>query len=191
MTSRRLEAFSDAVIAIVMTVMVLALRRPSGSSWTALRHEVPSLSMYVLSFAILAIYWNNHHHLLFAIERVNGNILWANMHLLFWLSLVPFITDWTGGSRFAPLPVAAYGVVLFCAGAAYYILVRAILAEHGAESLIARAIGSDVKGRISVVAYAIGIVLAYPARWASLAVYVAVALMWLIPDRRIERALSG
>ena len=191
MTTRRVEAFSDAVIAIVMTVMVLGLRSPNGGTAHALRQQVPSLLVYVLSFAYLAIYWNNHHHLLFAVERVNGNILWANMHLLFWLSLVPFMTDWIRNSHFASLAILAYGVDLIAAAVAYYILVRAILAEHGRESLIARAIGADYKGKLSIVLYAIAIVLAYPFRWGAVGLFIGIAFLWLVPDRRIEKILAS
>lgn len=190
MSKGRLEAFSDGVIAIIITIMVLELRRPESADVAALRGLLPALVSYVLSFIFLGIYWSNHHHLLQAVTRVNGGILWANLHLLFWLTLVPFVTNWMGASRFASWPVAAYGVVLICAACAYYILTRALVAHHPADSALAAAVGRDFKGKLSIVIYAVAISLAFVAPWESCALYALVALMWLIPDRRIERVLT-
>jgi len=189
MTKGRMEAFSDGVIAIIITIMVLELKVPHGADLAALRPLAPVFLSYVLSFVYLGIYWNNHHHLLHAARHVDGRILWANLHLLFWLSLFPFVTHWTGENAFAALPVAVYGVVLLMAGFAYSLLVRALIARHGKDSILATAIGSDFKGNISVVAYVLGILLASTSRWIACGIYVAVAILWLIPDRRIERAL--
>jgi uncharacterized membrane protein len=182
----RLEAFSDGVIAIIITIMVLELRVPHGSSWTAIAPVLPVLGMYLLSFVFIGIYWNNHHHLLSLVSTVNGRVLWANTHLLFWLSLVPFLTRWVGENNFEPLPVAIYGVVLLACGAAFTILLRLLVRAQGTDTRLRDAVASDLKGRLSLVFYAAGIALAYPFRWAALALYVAVALMWLIPDPRIE-----
>jgi uncharacterized membrane protein len=187
MSKGRLEAFSDAVIAIVITIMVLEMKVPHEADLASLAAMTPVFGSYVVSFVYLAIYWNNHHHLMHACERVDGRILWANMHLLFWLSLVPFVTGWMGENHFAPLPVALYGVVLLMAAVAYWLLVRALLARHGKESLLARAIGSDFKGNTSLVAYVLAILVARPWPWIACALYVAVAILWLVPDRRIER----
>jgi uncharacterized membrane protein len=188
----RLEAFSDAVIAIVMTIMVLELRAPHETGWTAVQPLLPTLASYALSFVFLAIYWNNHHHLLQACRHVTGAALWANMHLLFWLSLTPFVTAWMGESHFAPRPVAIYGMALLLAAIAYYILTRALLGREGPNSLLARALGADVKGKVSVALYVIAILLAlFASPLAAGAIYVAVAVMWLIPDRRIERVLEA
>jgi uncharacterized membrane protein len=186
MTTARLETFSDGVIAIIITIMVLELGVPHGADLEALRPVFPIFLAYVLSFVNLGIYWNNHHHLLTTVERVKGGILWANLHLLFWLSLFPFMTGWMGENEFAALPVALYGVVSLLAAVAYFILQRAIIAVQGQKSKLAIAIGRDVKGKISPILYLAGIVFAYPSRWLSLALYVVVSLMWLIPDRRIE-----
>jgi uncharacterized membrane protein len=186
----RLEAFSDGVIAIIITIMVLEMHAPAGASWEALRAMVPSLVSYVLSFTFLGIYWNNHHHMLQATKQVNGPILWANLHLLFWLSLTPVVTAWVAQTHFAPLPVAVYGVVLLLSGVAYNILTIALIAHHGQDSLLAKAIGDDVKGRVSLAAYLIAIPLAFWYRWAACALYVIVAIIWLVPDRRIERVLA-
>jgi uncharacterized membrane protein len=186
----RLEAFSDGVMAIIITIMVLELRPPHGVELASLRPLFPTFLSYVLSFAYLGIYWNNHHHLLQAARHVDGRILWANMHLLFWLSLVPFVTAFMGENHFASLPVALYGLVLIMAGMAYFILTRALIRRHGAESALAKALGSDFKGKISVVAYAVAILLAFALPALSCAVYVLVAVIWLIPDRRIENALA-
>jgi uncharacterized membrane protein len=190
MSKQRLEAFSDAVIAIIITIMVLELKVPHGTQLSDLRPLAPVFLSYVLSFLYLGIYWNNHHHLLHACARVDGRILWANMHLLFWLSLFPFATHWAGETSFAASAVALYGGVLLLAALAYTLLVRALLARHGADSLLARAIGSDFKGNLSLACYVVGILLAlYVSRWLGLALFTAIALVWLVPDLRIERAL--
>lgn len=191
MTKSRLEAFSDAVIAIVITIMVLELRAPHGADASAIRPLLPVFLAYVLSFVNLGIYWNNHHHMLHAARTINGSILWANLHLLFWLSLFPFMTAWMGENDFAPLPVAAYGLVSLLAAIAYYILQRTIIAaQGGAQSDLAAALGRDVKGKSSPLLYVAGIALAHPARWVALGIYIFVALMWLVPDRRIESMLK-
>jgi uncharacterized membrane protein len=191
MPTRRAEAFSDGVIAILITVMVLELRTPRGTTWSALRDSVPVLLTYLLSFVYLGIYWNNHHHLLMATKRVSGLVLWANLHLLFWLSLIPFTTGWLGENEFAATPAAAYGIVLLAASLAYYGLQTAIIRVQGPDSALARALGRDRKGKASPLLYALGIGLAAVDRWLSVAVYVIVALMWLIPDRRVERILAA
>jgi uncharacterized membrane protein len=190
MSKGRLEAFSDGVIAILITIMVLELHTPDGTSWDALRHEVPALLTYVLSFVYLGIYWNNHHHTMAAVSRVSGAVLWANLHLLFWLSLIPFSTAWMSEHRFPPVPTAFYGIVLLAAAIAFLILQRTLLRAEGDESRLRVAIGSDVKGRISPVLYCLGIALTFANRWIGLAMYVAVALIWLVPDRRVERNLA-
>src|SRR5437867_10609597 len=182
----RLEAFSDGVIAIIITIMVLEIRVPHGADLASLRPMIPVFLSYVLSFVFLGIYWNNHHHLLQAARHVNGRILWANLHLLFWLSLTPFVTNWMGENQFASWPVALYGVVLLCAAVAYFILVRALLSLHGASSVLATALGRDFKGKISIVIYAVAIPLAFIRSWVACTLYVLVAVMWLIPVRRIE-----
>jgi uncharacterized membrane protein len=182
----RLQAFSDGVIAILITIMVLELRVPDGSDWSALRPLVPVFLSYVLSFVNLGIYWNNHHHLLSGTRRINGAVLWANLHLLFWLSLFSFFTGWMGENHFAPLPTAAYGVVLFMAAVAYYILKTTIIDAQGADSTLAEALGTDVKGKVSPVIYIVAVPIAFVNHWVALALYIAVALMWLVPDRRIE-----
>jgi uncharacterized membrane protein len=187
----RLEAFSDGVIAIIITIMVLELKVPHGDDWAALRPRIPVFLSYVLSYVFLGIYWNNHHHLLQAVRHVNGRILWANLHLLFWLSLIPFVTAWMGDTRFAARPVALYGVVLLLAGAAYFVLTRALISHHGSDSLIASALGRDLKGKISVLLYAVAIPSAFVSPWIACAVYVCVAIIWLVPDRRLEKALAG
>ena len=186
MGKTRLEAFSDAVIAILLTIMVLELGVPHGTDAEALRPLLPVFLAYVLSFVNLGIYWNNHHHMITATERVNGKILWANLHLLFWLSLFPFSTGWMGENNFAPLPAAFYGAVALMAAIAYFILQTAIVQEHGPESRLATALGSDVKGKASPILYLAAIPLAFVNRWISMALYVLVALLWLVPDRRIE-----
>jgi len=191
MSRGRLEAFSDAVIAILMTIMVLDLKLPDGTSWHALTKRFPIFLAYILSFVILGIYWNNHHHLLSATERVNGKILWANLHLLFWLSLFPFMTAWLGEHHVEAVPAALYGVVLLAAAMAYYLLVRAIVAEHGPDSRIAQALGDDIKGKISPILYACAIPLAYVNAWISIGIYALVALMWFVPDRRIESTVDS
>jgi uncharacterized membrane protein len=191
MSARRVEQFSDAVIAIIITVMVLELRIPHGKTWSALRDSVPVLLTYLLSFVYLAIYWNNHHHLLMATERVNALVLWANLHLLFWLSLIPFTTGWLGESDFAATPAAAYGIVLLAAGLAYLALQAAIIHLQGEGSTLALAIGRDLKGKVSTLLYALGIGLAFVNRWLLIAIYVTAALLWLIPDRRLERTVAS
>jgi uncharacterized membrane protein len=189
MSKGRLEAFSDGVIAIIITIMVLELRVPHSPDLAALVPILPLFLTYVMSFVYLGIYWNNHHHMLHATERVNGKILWANLHLLFWLSLVPFVTGWMGENHFAPLPTALYGVVMLAAGIAYLLLELAIVAHHGAQSRLGSAVGKEVKGRISLVLYAAAIPLAFVNQWISTALYVVVALMWFVPDPRIESTL--
>jgi uncharacterized membrane protein len=192
MNSTRLEAFSDAVIAILMTIMVLELKIPHGSDLQALGPLLPIFLTYVLSFIYLGIYWNNHHHMLQATRSVNGKVLWANMHLLFWLSLVPFATGWMGENHFTPLPTAVYGAVLLCAAIAYKILQTTIVRHHAGENaLLAAAIGSDFKGRFSIVLYVIAIGAAFVHQSISHALYIAVAIWWLVPDRRIERKIEG
>jgi len=187
MKKGRLEAFSDGVIAIIITIMVLELKIPLGSDLEALKPLIPKFISYILSFIYIGIYWNNHHHLIQAIEKVNGPILWANMHLLFWLSLTPFVTGWMGEHHEASLPVAFYGIILMFSGIAYFILVRVLISHHGKESVIARAIGNDMKGKASVVIYILGTILSFYNTWISLSLYFFVAIMWLIPDKRIER----
>jgi len=184
----RLEAFSDGVIAILITIMVLELHVPAGGGLDALRPLVPKLLCYALSFVFLAIYWNNHHHMLQAVRVIDGRALWANTSLLFWLSLTPFATAWMG-EHFGPVSVAAYGVVLFLSGVAYYVLARILVGLHGAASPLGRAIGMDQKGRLSLVIYALAVALAAWRPLVSCGLYVVVAIMWLVPDRRIERAL--
>jgi len=188
----RLEAFSDGVFAIIITIMVLDLRPPPHGDFSALAQQAPAFLAYVLSFVYVGIYWNNHHHLFQAVQHIRGAVLWANLHLLFWLSLFPFVTTWMGGSsHFAEaVPVAVYGGVLIMAGTAYYILVRTLLAHHGPGSTLAKAIGSDFKGKISLVIYAAGIGLAFVRPWLGNALYLVVAVIWLCPDRRIEKTLD-
>jgi uncharacterized membrane protein len=190
MSSDRLKAFSDGVVAIIITIMVLELKVPHGADWSDLVGLTPVFLSYVLSFIYIAIYWNNHHHLLHTSEKVDSGILWANMNLLFWLSLIPFATGWMGENHFAPLPTALYGVALLMPAIAYYLLQRAIIRRHGTEGVLAQALGSDFKGKISPVLYLAAIAAAFVATWISHVIYVLVALMWLIPDRRIEDALS-
>jgi uncharacterized membrane protein len=186
MTKGRLEAFSDGVIAILITIMVLELRVPKGTDAAALRPVVPVFLTYVLSFVFLGIYWNNHHHMLHAAGRINGKVLWANLHLLFWLSLIPFVTGWMGENQFASLPTAVYGGVLLLAGVAYLILERTIIDAQGRGSKLAAAVGDDTKGRLSAGLYVIAIPTSFLYHWIALAIYVLVAIMWFIPDRRIE-----
>ena len=190
MPKGRLEAFSDGVIAILITIMVLELHIPAGTSWHALGHELPALLAYVLSFVYLGIYWNNHHHMMAAVSRVSGAVLWANLHLLFWLSLIPFCTAWMSEHRFPSIPTAVYGIGLLAAAIAYYILQTALLRAEGEHSRLRVALGSDVKGKVSPLLYCLGIGLAFANRWLGLAMYVAVALIWLVPDRRVERHLT-
>ena len=186
MGKERLAAFSDGVIAIIITIMVLELKVPHGSDWTALTAVTPNFVSYVLSFIYLAIYWNNHHHLLYTITRVDGLILWANSFLLFWLSLVPAATAWMGENFLVPIPTAFYGGILLMPAIAYHLLQRAILRRQGSDSVLANALGTDIKGKISPVLYAAAIVLAFVSPWISIAIYVMVAVIWLVPDRRIE-----
>ncbi len=190
MSSNRVETFSDGVIAIIITVMVLGLRTPSGSDPAALRPLGPILLSYVLSFVNLGIYWNNHHHLFQAVERVNGRVLWANLHLLFWLSLLPFTTAWMGENNFAMWPIALYGVDLLLSAVAYTLLVRSLLAVHDPDSTLAKALGSDLKGRVSMALYVLALPLAFLSAWISLAIYFLVAVMWLAPDPRIEKRMA-
>src|SRR5208283_3227931 len=186
----RLTAFSDGVIAIIITIMVLELKVPHGADWTALVGVAPHFLSYVLSFVYLAIYWNNHHHLLYTVARVDGLILWANCHLLFWLSLIPAATAWMGENLSAPVPTAVYGGVLLMPAIAYYLLQKTIVHRQCAHSELAKALGSDVKGKISPILYVAGIVLAFVSPWISIAIYALVAVMWLVPDRRIEKTLG-
>ncbi|MEO8333306.1 MAG: TMEM175 family protein [Gallionella sp.] len=189
MGKTRLEAFSDGVIAIIITIMVLELKVPHGSDWAALQPLLPVFLSYVLSFVYIGIYWNNHHHMLHTVQRVNGAILWANLHLLFWLSLIPFVTGWMGENHFAALPTSLYGVALFMAAVAYWILQNSIIAASGKDSLLAKAVGKDRKGISSQLMYAIAIPAAFLSPWLAWALYIAVAVMWLVPDRRIERIM--
>jgi uncharacterized membrane protein len=190
MTKNRLEAFSDGVIAIIITIMVLELKVPHEASWRGLVPLAPVLLSYVFSFIFLGIYWSNHHHLLQAVKQVDGRVLWANLHLLFWLSLVPFVTGWMGENNFAALPVALYGVVLLFASIAYFILAKVLVSLHGRDSVIGVALGRDFKGKISTVIYLLAIPLAFVRSWMACALYVLVTAMWLVPDRRIEKKLD-
>jgi uncharacterized membrane protein len=190
MNKGRLEAFSDGVLAVIITIMVLEMKSPHGTSLASLRSVFPVFLSYILSFVYIGIYWNNHHHLLHATQRVNGATLWANLHLLFWLSLVPFTTAWMGENDFDSWPVAVYGIILLLAAIAYFILTRALINLHGRESTLAMSIGKDRKGQISIAIYAAAIPLAFAQPWIAGACYVIVAIMWLIPDRRIESKLA-
>jgi uncharacterized membrane protein len=190
MTKGRLEAFSDGVIAILITIMVLELRVPHGDDWQALERLAPAFCTYVLSFIFLGIYWNNHHHMLHAATRVNGKILWANLHLLFWLSLVPVVTGWMGETHLAPVPTAVYGVVLLFAGLAYWILQSSIIAHEGDNSKLREAVGKDTKAMASLASYTAAVPIAFIRPWASAAIYAFIALMWLVPDPRIESRLQ-
>ena len=190
MNKGRLEAFSDGVLAVIITIMVLEMKSPRGANLAALKPLLPVWLSYVLSFVYIGIYWNNHHHLLHATQRVNGATLWANLHLLFWLSLVPFTTDWMGENHFQAWPVAVYGTVLLLAGVAYFILSQTLIKLHGRESSLGISIGRDRKGQISIAIYALAIPLAFAQPWIAEALYVLVAIIWLIPDPRIERKLS-
>ena len=187
----RLKAFTDGVLAIIITIMVLELRAPHDAALSSVRPLVPVVLSYVLSFVYLTIYWNNHHHLLHVTQRVTGGILWANAHLLFWLSLVPFVTAWMGENHFAPVTMAAYGIVLLMAGIAYLVLQRVIIASEGPDSLLAAAVGRDTKGKVSALAYALAIPAAFISPWIAGALFVGVAMMWIVPDRRIEREAGG
>lgn len=189
MNKGRLEAFSDGVLAIIITIMVLELAPPHEADWAALLPLLPIFLSYVLSFAFVGIYWNNHHHLLQATKQVDGRVLWANLHLLFWLSLIPFVTGWVGETGFAAWPVALYGAVLLFAAIAYFILAHALISLHGQDSVLATALGRDIKGKVSIVIYLVGVPLSFMNAWFSYALYVLVAVMWLIPDRRIEKVL--
>jgi uncharacterized membrane protein len=190
MSKGRLEAFSDGVIAIIITIMVLELKVPHGSELVALGPVIPVFLSYVLSFVFVGIYWNNHHHMMHAVRTVNGRILWANLHLLFWLSLIPFATRWMGENHFAAVPVALYGLVMLMAGFAYFILSRTLVAHHGKDSALAIALGKDYKGIASLVLYVIAVLVSFVNPWIAVALYVFVAIMWFIPDRRIENALA-
>jgi TMEM175 potassium channel family protein len=190
MSKSRLEAFSDAVLAIIITIMVLEIKVPHGAEPAALRPLIPVFLSYALSFLYLGIYWSNHHHMLYVAHQVNGAILWANLHLLFWLSLVPFVTGWMGENHLAPAPTAAYGVILLLAGIAYLLLQQAILRQEGPASTLAVAVGRDRKGKLSLLLYALAIPVAFVRPWIAATLYVAGAMMWLVPDRRIERTVS-
>lgn len=186
----RLEAFSDGVIAIIITIMVLEMKVPHGDTFTSLKPLLPIFISYILSFVNVGIYWNNHHHMMHAVKQVNGSVLWRNTHLLFWLSLLPFATAWMGENHFSSLPVAVYGFILFMCGMAYYMLAHRLSGLHGKHSTISKALGKDIKGIMSVVIYAIGIGLSFVNNWLGFSMYVVVASMWFIPDRRIENNLS-
>jgi len=189
MSKGRLEAFSDGVLAIIITIMVLELRVPHEADVTALLPLVPVFLSYVMSFVFIGIYWNNHHHLLQAIKHVDGRVLWANLHLLFWLSLIPFVTGWMGENHFAAWPVALYGIVLLCAGIAYFVLTHTLIGLHGRDSLLATAVGRDVKGIVTGIIYLAAIPLAFVSSWVAGGLYVLVTIIWLVPDRRIETTL--
>ena len=186
----RLEAFSDGVMAVIITIMVLELKVPHAPELSALAPMLPVLLSYVLSFVFIGIYWNNHHHMLHAVQKINGRALWANLHLLFWLSIVPFATDWMGENHLAAVPVALYGAVLFMAGLAYTILARTLIAYQGKDSVLAIALGRDFKGLASLVFYAIAVALSFVNTRISIAIYILVAVMWFIPDRRIEKVIA-
>jgi TMEM175 potassium channel family protein len=190
LSKARLEAFSDGVFAILITILVLELKVPHGDDWSAVRPLLPVFLTYVLSFVFLGIYWNNHHHMLHAAERINGRVLWPNLHLLFWLSLVPFVTGWMGENHFAPLPTAVYGVVMLMSGVAFQILAQVLIAQQAPGSRLATALGSDAKGKLSLALYAAAIPMAFVNQWISDALYVVVALMWLVPDPRIESRIA-
>ncbi|HXU27278.1 MAG TPA: TMEM175 family protein [Bacteroidia bacterium] len=186
----RLEAFSDGVLAIILTIMVLELKVPKGADFEVLKELFPVFISYILSFIYIGIYWNNHHHMLSTIKEVSGGILWANLHLLFWLSLVPFVTGWIGENNFAPATMALYGFILLMAAIAYYILQQTIIKNEGKTSVLAKAVGTDIKGKMSPIIYLVAIPMAFVSSWISGALYVLVALIWLIPDKRIERSLK-
>ena len=190
MSKARLEAFSDGVIAVIITIMVLELKVPHGTDTSALTPLIPIFLSYVLSFVFVAIYWNNHHHMFHAVHHVTGGTLWANMHLLFWLSLVPFVTGWMNENHFAPVTVAAYGVVLVCSAVGYTILTLVLRANHPKDSVLVRALGKDFKGKVSIVLYLAAIPLAFVQIGLSIALYAAVALLWLVPDLRFEKLLA-
>jgi uncharacterized membrane protein len=190
MTKNRLEAFSDGVLAIIITIMVLEMKVPHGTEWTALQPILNVFLSYLMSFIYIGIYWSNHHHMLHTVEKVSGGILWSNLHLLFWLSLVPFVTGWMGENHFAAAPTALYGLVLLMAAFAYFILQANIIRQQGPNSRLGRAIGKDIKGKMSPVLYILAIAATFWLHWISIALYILVALVWLIPDRRIERTLA-
>ncbi len=190
MTKGRLEAFSDGVMAVIITIMVLELKAPMGADWAAIRPILPQFTCYILSFIFIGIYWSNHHHMMQAVERITGPVLWANLHLLFWLSLIPFMTAWVGLNGFASLPVALYGVVMLCAAIAYTILVRSLISCHAHNQTLAKAIGDDRKGNVSMLIYALSVIMAFYQPLVACAGYVLVSIIWLVPDRRIERVLQ-
>lgn len=187
----RLEAFSDGVIAIIITIMVLEMKVPHGADLASLLPLIPRFLSYVLSFVYVGIYWNNHHHMLHATQKVNGSILWANLHLLFWLSLIPFVTGWMGENHFAPAPTALYGTVLFMAAIAYFLLSQCLVAHHGKSSALAIALGKDYKGIFSLIIYAVAIPLSFVNEWIAFSLYIGVAILWFLPDRRIEKSLTA
>lgn len=191
MNRTRLEAFSDGVLAIIITIMVLEIKVPHGADFAALKPLIPVVISYILSFIYIGIYWNNHHHMMHTVKRVSGGILWANLHLLFWLSLVPFTTGWIGENHFAPIPMAVYGIVLLMAAIAYFILQTTIIHAQGENSLLARAVGNDIKGKMSPILYSLAIASTFISQWISGGLFVLVALIWLIPDRRIEIILRN
>lgn len=191
MNKSRLEAFSDGVLAIIITIMVLEIRVPHGTAIKDLVTVIPVLLSYILSFIYIGIYWNNHHHMMHTVKSVSGSILWANLHLLFWLSLVPFVTGWIGENNFAETPMALYGVILLMAAIAYYILQTIIIRSQGADSILAKAVGNDIKGKMSPILYLTGIAFTWISTWVSGAIYILVALIWLIPDKRIERMMRS
>jgi uncharacterized membrane protein len=190
MNKGRMEAFSDGVLAIIITIMVLEIKVPRGNDFKDLIPLIPIFFSYILSFIYLGIYWNNHHHLMQTVKKVSGGILWANLHLLFWLSLVPFVTGWIGENSFAQKPMALYGFILLMAAIAYYILQIQLIKSNGTDSILAKAVGKDLKGKLSPILYVIGIVLSWISTWISGAVFILVAFIWLIPDRRIERIIK-
>ena len=187
MSKARLEAFSDAVIAVIITIMVLEMKVPHGTDFASLAPLVPVFLGYVLSYVYVGIYWNNHHHLMHAVQHINGSILWANLHLLFWLSLIPFVTGWVSENHFAPWPIALYGVVLMFSGLSFVLLTRCLVTIHGTQSTLAKSLGGDMKGKASVAIYAVAIPLAFVQWWLAFALYVFVAAIWFVPDRRIEK----
>ena len=191
MTKNRLEGCSDGVLAVIITIMVLEMKAPHGADLAALLPLLPVFAGYVLSFVFISVYWNNHHHLLHSADHVSAGVMWANLHLLFWLSLVPFVTGWMGENDFAALPVALYGAVQLMAGFGFFLLVRALIRTHGRESRLAAAIGRDIKGKASLVVYAVAIPVAFFSGAIAFALYVAIAVMWVVPDRRIERAIAA
>ncbi len=191
MRKGRIEAFSDGVIAIIITIMVLEPRVPEGVDLVALRPLIPIFLAYVLSFIYVGLYWNNHHHMFHTVQKINGAALWANLHLLFWLSLLPAVTHWVGETHLAAWPTAMYGIVLFMAAIAYFILTRVLIRQHGKDSILAKAMGRDLKGKVSVVIYLAGVVLAFVAPWLSAGLYTLVAVIWLVPDRRFEHVMES